>query len=100
MARSLGPRHCSTDIVRPNEPIVAKYSGLLRIAGLAVLLGCHLAMATIPALFAMNIANLSSHPELDKFLTNVGYGIVAGAVLVLIVAIFERLWFLIKSDAQ
>ena len=47
------------------------------VAGLAVLLGCRLAMATIPALFSMNVANLPSHPELEKILTNVGYGIIA-----------------------
>ena len=75
-------------------------SRLLRVTVLCFLLLLLMAMAIVSALFSMNVLKLPAYEELDKFLTNVGYGVIAGTILVLLVAIIERLWTYITSKPE
>ena len=63
----------------------------LRIVGLFLLFLLLSAVAAIPALHALSVVSFPVNPLWDRILRNVGYSIIAGIVLILLVAIYDAL---------
>ncbi len=72
-------------------PWLSEHATLIRLAGLVIALTALVIIAAIPALFALNFIPLPVNAIWDKILRNMGYSITAGALLILIVAIFDLL---------
>ena len=64
---------------------------LLHIVGLCLLLLLLLVVAAIPALHALNMVSFPVSSHWVRVLRNVGYSIIAGVALILLVAIYDAL---------
>ncbi len=70
---------------------------VLRIVELCLLFTLLSAVAAIPALYALNAVSFPVNAHWDKILRNVGYSIIAGVALILLVAIYDALRAVIRE---
>ena len=70
---------------------MGRTSYVFRIVGLSFLLMLLSVVAAIPALYASNAVSFPFNAQWDQILRNVGYSIIAGIALILLVAIYDAL---------
>ena len=93
-------RQCWSGVIPPSDPQMIRKKYLLHIVGLCLLLLLLSVVAAIPALHALNMVSFPVSGHWDRVLRNVGYSIIAGVALILLVAIYDALRAAIREHLQ